>query len=61
MAARTYIPQLRVFLQHVSKYLARYTTLMLPHLSDVQASALLAFQLALNELIDRLGPVEIGP
>lgn len=61
MAARTYIPQLRRFLSILNKYLAKWTPLLLANLTDVQASALLAFQLALSELIDRLGPDTVNP
>lgn len=61
MAARTYIPELRAFLTKINKYLARWTPFLLPHLTDIQASALLAFQLALSELIQRLGSETVGP
>jgi hypothetical protein len=61
MAARTYKPELRVLLQRISRYLAAWTPLLLPHLTDFQASALLAFQLALSELITALGTEPIGP
>jgi len=61
VAARTYIPQLRKFLTHINKYLARWTPLIIGNLTDVQAAALLAFQLALAELIDKLGAETVGP
>lgn len=61
MAARTYIPELRILLRKINTYLARWTPLLLSHLTDVEAAALLAFQLALAELIDRLGPETDGP
>ena len=61
MAARTYVPQLRRLLQKMSTYLARWTPLILHSLTDVEAAALLAFQLALAELIEKLGPEGEGP
>lgn len=61
MASRTYIPALRVLLSALSRYLARWTPLILHNLDDVEAAALLAFQIALAELIDKLGPEDIGP
>lgn len=60
MAARTYQPELVILLQRISKYLARWTPYLLPHMTTVEASALLAFQAALTELIHQLTPEEGG-
>lgn len=61
MAARTYVPELRVILKRMSRYLAAWTPFLLGSLSSEDAAALLAFQLALNTLIAALGPDTIGP
>lgn len=61
MAARTYQPELVILLQKISRYLARWTPYLLPHMTDVEAAALLAFQAALTELIHQLTPEPVGP
>lgn len=61
MAARTYVPQFRRLLQDIARYLARWTPLLLPHLTTEEVAALLTFQAALNAMIATLGAIEELP
>lgn len=61
MAARTYIPQLRIVLQVVKLYAARWQVKLQANLEPVQYNCLIAVIEAVDACLIALGPPNINP
>lgn len=61
MAARTYLPTLRLILHRANTYVNTYQALMQPYLTPAQRTALAEFIVCIATLIAELGPEPIQP
>lgn len=61
MAARSYLPTLRLILHRATVYTNTYQALMQPYLTPAQRTALAEFIVCLATLVAELGPEPIDP